>query len=46
MTATMQIGQLAATMEAFGMKHASRALPDVFASLVFDSSLCRVSTLR
>jgi len=41
MTATMQIGQLAATMEAFGMKHASRSLPDLLELADRNDLTCR-----
>ena len=41
MTAMMQIGQLAATMEAFGMKHASRSLPDLLELADRNDLTCR-----
>ena len=37
----MQIGQMSATMEAFGMKHASRALPDLLELADRNDLTCR-----
>lgn len=41
MMAGMQIGQMAATMEAFGMKHASRSLPDLLELAERNELTCR-----
>ena len=41
MTSSMQIGQLGATMEAFGLKHAARSLPDLLELADRNGLTCR-----